>query len=300
LKQIKKDPSFNILAIVAIGWLVEILALLIVRRGISSDYLLGSVLILTAIFLGLASRAHQRYQEILQDYATLNQTKSEFTSVISHQLRTPIAAARWNLELVLDNAYGKIGNKKIKQALSEIYRNLNVLNVGMDNLVTVTEIEDHLVYTKNVEFDLIQEISWLTREYAGDAAAKKIKFKISTQQPELRANTDKHKTYYILSALLSNAIAYSTGGKTITIKLARKQNQLIVAIANQGIKISAQAADSIFEKYYRSDEAKRTKPDGLGLSLFIAKVFAEACGGELSVSKSSSSQTEFTLKIPAA
>lgn len=300
MKQIKTDPSFNILAIVAVGWLIVILAMFFGGHGIFGDYLVGSVLIFTTIFLVLAAEAHKKYQTILDDYATLNATKSEFTSVISHQLRTPIAAARWSLELVLDGTYGRINNPKIKQALISVYRNMNSLNEGMDNLVTVTEIEDHIVYNKPIKFELDSEIKWLIKEFTPEANLKKVKFALTAERGSTSVLADKHKIYYVLHALFSNAVEYSNPGKIINIVLERQGDFVCMRIGNQGLRLEPGAAELIFDKYYRSEAAKQIKPNGLGLSLFIAKVFAEANSGKLYVSQNSAKQTEFTLKIPAA
>lgn len=204
----------------------------------------------------------------------LDELKSEFITVVSHQLRTPLSVARWNFELLLEGAFGKL-LPKVKDISQNTYKALMDLNRGLNNLMIALEIEEGKVALKYDEVDFNKEIvKEALSSLEKDIKAKKIKIskKLSFTGSFLM---DRHKILEIVEALLANAIEYSPTGSTVEISTsAREENgrsELLFSIRDQGIGVETAHRDLIFQKFFRGEEAKKKSPNGFGLSLFIAK-----------------------------
>ena len=204
----------------------------------------------------------------------LDELKSEFITVVSHQLRTPLSVARWNFELLLEGAFGRL-SPKVKDISQNTYHALMDLNRGLNNLMIALEIEEGKIVLKYDEVDFNKEIvgealTSLTKEIN----AKKIKIskKLSFSGAFFM---DRHKILETVESLITNAIEYSPKGSTIEISTAaREENgrqELLFSISDQGIGVGAAHREFIFQKFFRGEEAKQTSPNGFGLSLFIAK-----------------------------
>lgn len=234
----------------------------------------------------------------------LDDLKSEFITVVSHQLRTPLSVARWNFELLLEGAFGKLA-PKVKNISKDTYKALMELNRGLNNLMLALEIEERKVVLKYDATDFNQEIigealSSLEKEIAEKdiKISKKLDFSGALI-------LDRHKVLETVESLLANAIEYSPAGSRVDMStMVREENgrrEFVFSIRDQGIGVPADHRDFIFQRFFRGEEAKKMSPNGFGLSLFIAKSFILLHGGRIWLEDKkagAASGAEFCFSLP--
>ena len=218
---------------------------------------------------------------LYEDLKKLDEAKSSFLSVVSHQLRTPLSAMRWSTELLLD---GSISKAKEREFLNDTYKNSIFMIYHLDDMLTALDIEDKEIKLRKESCDL----SGLLREVLDDNR-QLMKFKnlnIDSQLDSLEKITcDCKKIKKIFEVLISNSINYTRPNGRIIIKGERKFingiPRLEISVSDDGIGVTKEEEGYLFQKFYRGDEAKKMSPNGFGLGLFIVKFFIKAHGGEV-------------------
>lgn len=229
----------------------------------------------------------------------LNELKTEFIHVISHQLRTPLTAAKWTVELLLS----KNNPEDLAEALADIQVNLMSINEGVNSMVTVMTLAQQEVALEKRKTDVLKSVvSDAVHELRSLATKKKVKIAISADPKHIQAVVDAEKLKKIVSVLVSNAITYSPDGGKVSVNLVREKEDLIMSVEDEGIGVPKKNRKEIFEKFFRGAEAKRVSPSGLGVNLFIAREFATMHHGKLWVEDRPDGQhgARFVLSIPVS
>lgn len=233
----------------------------------------------------------------------LDEAKSEFITTVSHQLRSPLSASRWNTELLLEGIYGRLGNKKIKEMMEKIYGGLIKMNNDLNDLLTALEIaEKKIVFTKQ-KIDFAEEVAaTVIKKQAAAVKKKNINLITKKENSPIWIEGDLKKLTSALDILISNAVLYSPSNSTVTLSIVKKEKMAEISVEDEGIGIKEEYREAIFEKFFRGEEAKKMSPDGLGLGLFIARSFIELHSGKLWLDKKSDAEKSgsrfiFTLPI---
>lgn len=232
----------------------------------------------------------------------IDQMKTEFISIAAHQLRTPLSAIKWTLQMVLNGDMGEIGHEA-KEYLKKSYKsNERMINL-VNDLLNVSRIEEgrflydlELVSIQN----LIQNII-----LNSTALADKHKVKIRFNMPKkglFKIKADDKKIGLAIQNLVDNAIKYSDSGKEVIVGLRRiKENKndfVEVKVKNYGIGISKQEQKKLFSKFFRAKNAIKLQTEGSGLGLFIVKNIIEAHGGKVSFKSEKNKGAVFCIKLP--
>lgn len=220
---------------------------------------------------------------MFEELKKLDQTKSEFISVASHQLRTPVSIIKWNLELAMD----KETSEQEKNELFKIaYDNSDEMGHQLDKLITAFEIEDRNIFVDKKEGCLKSLILKRLEKVKKILKTKNLAVEtdFASDIPET-VNYDFDKMSKVIDSLIQNAITYTPAGGKIKIGL-RKENleekdRLVAFVSDNGIGIDEYDYDNIFKKFFRSQGARYASPNGFGLELFIAKKFINAHGGDI-------------------
>lgn len=229
----------------------------------------------------------------------VDEVKSEFITVVSHQLRTPLSVARWNFELLLTGAFGEIP-KKIREIVEGTHLAMMDLNQGVNNLMTALEIEEGKVVTHFEEVNLGDVIDEAINGVQQEAGLKQVTIERDFNYSDL-INIDRHKIQRILEILLDNAVRYSQPKSKVILKsdfTSDPERELRISIEDFGIGIDPKNYEVIFQKFFRGDQAKKASPGGFGLGMFISKAYVELHGGKIGIQPKEGPGTIIYFTIP--
>lgn len=252
--------------------------------GIAYTPLLGKDNALINIITTVRDITHFRQAEEL---------KSTFISVISHELKTPVALikgyagtlrredADWDMEIV-------------KESLEVIEEEADRLTVMIENLLDATRLQAGGMVLKKADICLPEMAGRLAERFRVQSPIHKISTDFPDDFPEILA--DEGRLEQVLSNLISNAIKYSTDGEIKISGLARDEN-VIVCVSDQGPGIAPGDMPHVFDRFYRApDMAKKTK--GAGLGLFLTKSIVEAHGGRIWLDPDPDSGARICFSLP--
>jgi len=226
-------------------------------------------------------------------FVDLDLAKTNFIATISHELKTPISAIKFSLQLLKNVKTGMLNDEQRDLIIScedDTDRLLKIIS----ELLNITQIE-----TGNIQLNIMPSYLKDILQYAINtnkflAEQKDISFNIICPEylPEVLA--DKEKTAWVITNLISNAIRYSNKNSKIIISISNNGNQQIVSVTDNGQGIDIQYKNKIFDRYFR---VPGTNKEGTGLGLAISKEFIEAQGGQISVDSELGIGSTFTLKL---
>ena len=227
----------------------------------------------------------------------LEDIKSDFITIASHQLRTPISAVRWSLDTLLSGRAGRISPKQ-EEVIKAAYQNNNFLVKVVNDLLRVSRIEEKGVNVLPEYSNIVKLTKELIKKHEDWARASNCQINLSTQNNLSRAYVDSLQIRLIFDDLIDNAIRYSRGKGLIKIKLFNQKNYLVFEILDSGIGIPSDQAKLVFGKFFRGRNAMRAQTEGLGLDLYLAKKILEASGGKIAFATKENQGTKFNVFLP--
>jgi len=229
--------------------------------------------------------------------ARLNKMKSEFVSVASHQLRTPLSAIRWETELLIS----KFGNGLTEKQRSGI-ESINMLSSRMTRLVSdlldVARIDQgrlilkkEMVNLNEITKETINEILPLA-----DAKNTSIIFKEDINMPRIFGDSQKLKI--AIENIISNSVKYTIGKGKVDISIEKNDGFVIFSSKDNGVGIPEEQQSQVFNKFFRSDNVVKYQTEGTGLGLYIAKNIVEQLGGKMWFSSKEGIGSIFSFSLP--
>lgn len=236
-------------------------------------------------------RANEKLRE-------LDQMKSEFLSLATHQIRSPLTAIKGYSSMMLDGDYGEFPVKAKNAVRTIMTSSQNLINI-VGEFLDISRIEQgRMVYNKET-FDIGELVKETLNEIMPNI--KKAGLEIETKIPEnfsAKTNLDKGKTKQIISNLIDNAIKYTPKG-SIGVSLENHGHKTVIKIKDTGIGIEEKDIDKLFTKFTRTKDAFKTNVFGTGLGLYVAKKMMEAQGGNIHVeSEGLGKGSTFVIEIP--
>lgn len=212
----------------------------------------------------------------------IERAKSEFVSLASHQLRTPLTAIKLFVEMLMSGSMGNLGGEQM-DVLNNIEQSNEKMIQLVDNLLNVSRIETGKMKIKLSTTNLHEFIKNCIKEAIPLAAASKGKILFKYKKSDhLTIETDPNLMRQVMNNLLMNAIQYSPKHAKVWVTLdTNKDGEIIINVTDNGIGIPRESREKIFERFYRADNALKTKTDGTGLGLYMCKLFLEALGGKI-------------------
>lgn len=248
---------------------------------------------LQRIFNSLA----QRVINTMDELKTLDRAKSEFLSIASHELRTPMTSIKGSLSLL---ASGVVGNVDVNSM-----RLIKIAEIETDRLIRL--INDLLDLAKIEAGKLPLACSWLpwdetvektSQGLVGLAHNAEVKI-LCSLNPGLEAYMDKDRVQQVLTNLISNAIKFSPRGGVIRVSTGQtRSGELLVNVQDQGPGISEEDQQLIFQKFRQGSSSENPIVKGTGLGLAIAKALVEEHGGQIGVTSELGKGCTFWFTLP--
>lgn len=229
----------------------------------------------------------------------LDEAKSSFISIASHQLRVPLTTMRWYSEMLAAGDAGELMERQREFA--------EAIESGAEHMVSLL---DTLLQIARVEADRVQvnprptDFKQLTQEVimsmssTFDKKRQQVVIDTSSNLPEV--SMDQEIAWQVIQNLLSNASRYSPDGKNISVDISLDDaaEELVYSVRDRGIGIPAHEREHIFEKFYRAPNAVRYAPEGTGLGLNLAKQLVEKWGGKIWVESEEGTGSTFSFTVP--
>lgn len=225
----------------------------------------------------------------------LNKQQENFFLSITHELKTPIAATKLQLQ-TMQKQQLTIEQQQdlIKGALVETER----LNQLIDNVLMAGRLDSGQINFKKEKTDLSTLVKDLMNRYYKDALQKGIL--TLTIEPDLMANIDTHYFPSILTNLVDNAFKYSNSAPNIKVELKSRSQSILLLIMDNGVGITEEERDLIFKKFVRSGNEETRKTKGTGLGLYIVKYLVNQHNARISVKPNQPKGSIFEIVFNAA
>ncbi|MCA9362194.1 PAS domain S-box protein [Candidatus Kaiserbacteria bacterium] len=223
--------------------------------------------------------------------------KSEFVSLASHQLRTPIAGMKWSAELLLmDNpdSLTKRQHKYIDRLLISIHRMARLV----DDFLRVSRFELGTFQAEYTAVALPALFEDIMTEQAPRVDQKKLVVKTFFDSEIDVILTDLNLIRMIVTNLYSNATKYTREQGTVHLGFGRKADRLVITVADNGMGIPIEDRDQIFSKLFRASNAVRNVPDGTGLGLYIVHEAVSVLKGSITFTTTENVGTTFEVVLP--
>ncbi len=244
----------------------------------------------------------------------IEKLKDEFVSVVSHELRTPLTAIKGYTQHLLRRIERRLRDKRqepgaaaLQKEPPESYdlRSLQIVQSQSEQLERlVNDLLDlsraqwgemNLQYSSFYLADVLTERVQLAQVSAEDHT---LTLDIQTQNSRIVA--DKLRVGQVIGNILDNAIRFSPQGRQVTVVLKEQNNEYLVNITDQGIGVSPEYIDHIFERFYRVRNVASRPYSGIGLGLFVARAIVEAHGGQIWVESNEGLGSTFSFTLPRA
>lgn len=226
--------------------------------------------------------------------AQKEQLRANLLRSISHDLRTPLTGISGNANLLLQSS---LSPEKRKELYTDIYDDAQWLITLVENLLSVTRIEDGTMRI-NMEPELVDEVIAEALKHINRLSAEHtVSFRRNDEI--LLANMDTHLIMQVVINIVDNAIKYTPKGSLIDISAERKGNFVEVSIADNGPGIAEEAKNKLFEMFYTANVAVSDSRRGLGLGLALCKSIITAHGGTLTVADNQPTGAIFRFTLPA-
>lgn len=211
----------------------------------------------------------------------IDKAKTEFVSLASHQLRTPLTAINWYVEMLQSGDAGEL-NPGQKKYLGEIYKGSKRMVELVDDLLNISRIETGRLKINPEMIDLTLFINDTIHEIEPWSA--ELRHQIIFKKPEVSlpmVAADKILIRQVIHNIITNAVRYSPGNSSVSVAMEKRADEYIISVSDEGIGIPPEVQSRIFEKFFRADNARLVESEGSGIGLYISRMIMEVSGGKL-------------------
>lgn len=246
------------------------------------------------------AKANAELQVAYAKLETLDKAKSEFVSIASHQLRTPLTAIKGYISMVIEGDYGKI-SKEAMQIMKNVYLANERLIKLVNSLLDMSRLEAGKITLEFSPVKVDDLVADILRELRAEAENKNLKLKLVKDKIALpKIQADPVKLRDALMNLVDNAIKYTNRGEVmVKIKFIADNKKMEIVVQDTGEGMTQEEIDKLFQSFSRADSGRKNWSEGSGLGLYIAKKFVEMHHGEIwAESQGKGLGSRFVIELP--
>jgi len=240
----------------------------------------GVVFILFCLFGYFLIKTTIKEIEMRKEVEKLSQAKSEFISIASHQLRTPLTAIKGYISMVLEKSYGK-PPEKMEKPLENIYASNERLIKLVNDLLNLSRLEAGKIEFNPELTSLKELVSGIIQELRINVEKKGLYIKIvKPSEPLPKIMLDRDKIRQVILNIIDNAIKYTKEGG-ITVNLEKLNSEEQIKVSDTGEGMDEKEIQSLFQIFSRATAGTQLHTEGAGIGLYVARQFVEMHGGKI-------------------
>ncbi len=236
---------------------------------------------------------------LYEEIQFVSKAKSEFISVVTHELRLPMTAIKGYNDLLLGGMTGPLTDQQ-KQFLQVIRRNVNRMQDLVSDLSDINHIESGRMKFEYEPFDIRETVNEVCDNMKEVIMSKRQSLTIEALSVSADVYADPKRIGQVLTNLVSNAYKYTPEGGQITVRVQERANFAEIAVIDDGIGISEENQAKLFTQFFRAEDQAVREQTGWGLGLSIVKKMVEAQGGEIDFESELNHGSTFIFTIPLA
>lgn len=211
----------------------------------------------------------------------LDQQKSEFVSLASHQLRGPLTAIKGYASMLLDNDFGPVDGG-VRDAVDKMYQSTQDLVVVVGDYLDVSRIEQGRMKYDFSDFDMKDLVATVITELKPNVERAKLAISFDyDEKMNFTIHADQGKIKQVIGNIMDNSIKYTPKGSIHVWLQKTPENKILLSISDTGVGIRPEILPRLFEKFSRAPDASKTNILGTGLGLYVAKKMIEAHDGKV-------------------
>jgi len=292
--KIWQTPSFLFIVMGVMTIIVMLTTYSVARKFDDLIFLILSVMGVTMVVFASGAIL----VKIISKIIIVNKARTDFLSLVTHQLRSPLTGTKYIFELVLSEKMGPVNMSQRELLVQGSDSNDQMLLLVADllDLAKMAEGDSPFNYEDTNVSQLVKD---MFNNLMPNAQAKSINLKLHLPDKGLpKARIDPKKMKFVMQNLLDNAIKYTPEHGTVIIELENQAGHIKVQIKDTGIGIPQDEQEKMFTKFYRATNAEKARKVGTGLGLYIVKNIVERHGGTIGFKSKVGEGTIFTFTMP--
>lgn len=250
-------------------------------------------------------KSREKIEKLAQDLRAANmrlkemdELKTQFLSIASHQFRSPLTAIKGYTSNMIDGTYGEV-SEKLKVPIERVFTSAEHLALIVDDFLNLSRIEQGRMNYEMEIVDLKEFVESAVDEQRAVAEKKGIDLGFTPKGENFNASIDRGKFKQVVTNLIDNALKYTPKG-SINVSLGRTGGLLRISVADTGVGVPKDEIDSLFGQFKRATNANNVNVMGTGLGLYIAKEIVQAHKGKIWVeSEGEGKGSTFIIEVPA-
>ena len=229
----------------------------------------------------------------------LDEVKDEFISMASHQLRTPLTSVKGYISMLLDGDVGTVTPQQQK-VLSEAYNSSERMVRLIADFLNVSRLQTGKFIIEKTRVDVKKLVEHEVANLKIMASSRDMTLDLTVPENALWLEADEAKLREVVMNFIDNAMYYSPAGSLIKIELKQRGDTLEFTVKDKGIGVPEAEQAQLFHKFYRATNARRQRPDGTGVGLYLARRVMTAHGGKMIFASREGKGSTFGFSLPFA
>jgi signal transduction histidine kinase len=229
---------------------------------------------------GKVDEATRKLRRVNERLKTLDETKDDFISMASHQLRTPLTSVKGYISMVLEGDAGKISPTQKKLLTQSFFSSQRMVYLIAD-MLNISRLKTGKFVIEPIRVNLAEVVEQEMSQLQETAASRSLTLSYDKPKTFPDLMLDETKIRQVIMNFVDNAIYYTPSGGHINVRLVETSATVELRVEDNGIGVPRSERSHLFTKFYRAGNARKARPDGTGLGLFMAKKVVIAQGGAI-------------------